>query len=468
VIRHRVFLLPAVLLLAATAGGAVMIAKRPQVAFPHEKHANLFPFCEGCHTVGDGNRATLFPGTDLCARCHDGTQVRTVSWSPPAPRPTLLRYDHVAHARAAVNEQPALECATCHARGPAVVRADPSTCLGCHAHPASDHYETAKCSTCHVPIVQSNAPATLTLELPHPRSHDDSSFVTLHFVAIATAGQTCQFCHTRDQCESCHVNAASIPAIAALPPAPANLRLARIEATYPPPESHRDAAFLSRHGKGVVPASCSTCHTRESCSTCHVERRPAVIADLPARQKTGAQGVTLARKAPFSHAVPQFVTNHGGIAVADRNACATCHTTNWCEQCHSAPAKTAFHPPDFMLSHSSAAYGGRLECSNCHDAKAFCRECHAGGGQVPSGRLLSPVYHDAEPLWLLRHGGAARRGLEGCTACHAQKDCLQCHSTIGAFRVNPHGRDFDARQAQSRNPIICKACHIVDPLGTGG
>ena len=316
--------------------------------------------------------------------------------------------------------------------------------------------------------MQSNAPPELTLELPHPSSHDAATFMTRHADAIEAAGQTCQFCHTRDQCESCHLNAASVPAIVALSPAPAGLRLTRIEAKYPEPASHRDAGFTSNHGRGVQAASCSTCHTRESCSTCHIGRTPALIANLPARPETGAQGVAVEMKAPFSHAIPQFVSNHGGIAVADQNACATCHTTNWCEQCHSAPARTAFHPADFMVSHSAAAYGGRLECSNCHDAKAFCRECHAGGGQVPSGRLLSPVYHDAEPLWLLRHGGAARRGLEGCTTCHAQKDCLQCHSTIGAFRVNPHGRAFDARQAQSRNPIICKACHIVDPLRSGG
>lgn len=77
---------------------------------------------------------------------------------------------------------------------------------------------------------------------------------------------------------------------------------------------------------------------------------------------------------------------------------------------------------------------------------------------------LGQGFHDAEPLWLLRHPQAARQGLESCTSCHTQQDCMQCHSTVGSFQVNPHGRDFDARRAQKRNAAICLACHLGNPL----
>jgi hypothetical protein len=122
-----------------------------------------------------------------------------------------------------------------------------------------------------------------------------------------------------------------------------------------------------------------------------------------------------------------------------------------------------------MLRHSSTAYGRRLECSNCHDAKAFCQDCHrqAGIATAGGGRLRTAL-HDAEPLWLLRHGAAARQGLESCTTCHTQRNCLQCHSEIGAFRINPHGPGFDARRAHAKNPVICFACHLADPLGGSG
>ena len=84
----------------------------------------------------------------------------------------------------------------------------------------------------------------------------------------------------------------------------------------------------------------------------------------------------------------------------------------------------------------------------------------------PVGRL-DASFHDAQPVWLLRHAQAARQGLESCTSCHSQKDCLQCHSQLGAFGINPHGPDFDAARVQKRNPLICFACHVSDPLKKG-
>jgi hypothetical protein len=54
--------------------------------------------------------------------------------------------------------------------------------------------------------------------------------------------------------------------------------------------------------------------------------------------------------------------------------------------------------------------------------------------------------------------------MESCTSCHRQQDCLRCHSDLGAFRVNPHGRDFDARRVAARNPFVCRLCHLHDPV----
>jgi hypothetical protein len=124
-----------------------------------------------------------------------------------------------------------------------------------------------------------------------------------------------------------------------------------------------------------------------------------------------------------------------------------------------------FHPPNFVLRHAAAGYGRRLECATCHNTQLFCRDCHRNSAGLGSTGRLGPRYHDAEPIWLLRHGQAARQTLETCTSCHTQRDCMQCHSTLGAFRVSPHGPGFDARGAQRANPQICRACHVGDPLG---
>jgi hypothetical protein len=124
---------------------------------------------------------------------------------------------------------------------------------------------------------------------------------------------------------------------------------------------------------------------------------------------------------------------------------------------------SGFHPASFSLRHASAAYGQTMECANCHNVEAFCKACHQEAGLSPAARP-GPGFHDAGPLWLLGHGQAARQGLESCASCHRQRDCVQCHSTVGSFRVNPHGPSFDAARASARAPETCRACHLKEPL----
>jgi len=73
------------------------------------------------------------------------------------------------------------------------------------------------------------------------------------------------------------------------------------------------------------------------------------------------------------------------------------------------------------------------------------------------------VFHNAQPLWLLQHGRAARQDLNACATCHQQTYCMQCHSDLGA-RINPHGPGFDAARMASKNPRLCLMCHFINPL----
>jgi hypothetical protein len=282
-----------------------------------------------------------------------------------------------------------------------------------------------------------------------------------------------------------------------MPAAAPALAIPSYAARYPTPASHRGAAWIENHGGEASVESCSTCHTRDSCETCHRASQPRIVEALPARRDGGGPGVVaLTNRAPESHTSPDFARNHGTHAATTMSSCTTCHTRETCGACHEraaqsdaaespaaamrapvadtleGPQRTAgvtsrFHPATFMLRHSSSAYGRRLECANCHDVRVFCRDCHTQTGLSTAGGTgrLRSAFHDAEPLWLLRHARAARQGLESCTACHSQRDCLQCHSQLGAFRINPHGDGFDARRAAQRNAVICFACHIADPLG---
>lgn len=445
--------------------------------FPHLDHEGLFPFCTGCHEgIPEGDEATMYPETSFCAGCHDGVEAAEVDWIPPVPdaEPDNLEFSHPVHIAgvAAEGDEP-LTCGSCHAP-PAASRMtveplEAERCLSCHAHPGEQHVVDADCSTCHVPLARSDLPPERIAGMPAPPSHDQPEFVLeLHGQEALDGTVSCTTCHTRDLCASCHVGGAA-DAIERLDPAPPAMTLPEYRPVYPVPPSHADPDFQNEHGDEVRETENSrvTCHTRDDCTSCHLAPLPAGTTDLPTRESVRAPGVGLAVDAPATHADPYFQENHGVLAAADDDSCASCHTEPFCASCHEAPARPEFHPSNYLARHSADAWGSTTECSSCHQVQASCRACHVQSGLTQTGRL-GAGYHDAEPMWLLRHPQAARQSLESCASCHTQKECLQCHSETGAFQVSPHGPDFDAARARERNPVICRTCHLGDPLGGGG
>ncbi len=462
---------------------AVSARAGEQPAFPHERHARLFPLCTGCHQgVPDGDTAAFYPPATLCARCHDGVHRDSVNWSPPVVRPTVpLKFAHPTHMGAlSAAGDTALECSTCHVpegAGRMAVAPEPvlTACFSCHGHPAAQHFVDAECRTCHVESVEHPDVGEWLATLPYPADHVTSEFLRGEHGRLAQARpERCATCHTQERCTSCHVNAESVPAIAAMPATPPSVKLPRYAAHYFIPPSHSATDFLDTHGGIASVEACSTCHTQNDCVACHAAQPPAEVAAMPRAEDVRAPGVLLQPQPPSSHRVASFTTKHGALAAADPSSCSSCHTRTMCSDCHEAAAVKVvlpqdlagprFHPDNFMAQHSAMAYGRELECASCHNVAAFCRDCHEQAGLGTSGRL-DASFHDAEPNWLLRHGQPARQGLESCAACHEQSDCLQCHSETGSFSVSPHGRDFDPKRAKAKNPAICLACHVKEPVG---
>lgn len=446
--------------------------------FPHLEHQGLFPLCTGCHAgVPDGTLATVYPEPESCAGCHDGVEQPRVDWRP-APRPGgMLAFSHPEHAAEVARDgEEAVECASCHVAeaGPrmAVVPLEPARCLTCHGDDPATHVEASTdCTRCHLPITEVETGESRLPSLSRPADHDAPDFLSAHEPAGTDAVSRCATCHVQERCVACHVDV-RVDAIQALAPAPAAWALPPMEARYPVPASHDDPAFERLHGNPLPDvADCSTCHTRNDCAACHLAPLPAPADQLPARpageradtprvaRPSGGPGVGLEGRLPASHESPFFVAAHPTVAAAASESCASCHTQSYCAACHDAPRAPGYHPANFVTRHAAAVGSQAMECSNCHNTQAFCRQCHVEMGFGAQGRLGSG-YHDAEPLWLLRHGQGARQGLEQCASCHTQRDCLQCHSQFGAFKVNPHGPDFDAERARARNPWICSACHI--------
>ncbi|MCA9738419.1 MAG: hypothetical protein R3E98_06500 [Gemmatimonadota bacterium] len=459
---------------AAGAGGLAVGAaaqEPPEVPFPHEEHAGLFPLCASCHAGAEvaAGSVALYPEPTRCAQCHDGVDEARVTWAAPSTPPSNVRFAHGVHeARVETAGDSALACATCHAPRPddawAVQRAVTDSCWTCHAHPATEHYADAECSTCHVPLAETRFPVARVAALPEPPDHDRPDFLAESHGAglIPDDLARCATCHTQERCTSCHVR--TIEQIAAMPVASATLELPPFDAHYPTPASHLEPGFAWAHAPepDLGATACGTCHTQDDCTSCHVAPIPVPVQPLPSRSATRAPGVGLVRAEPDSHLRPFFATDHGALAAGSLASCSGCHTTETCTQCHDAPRSGGFHPSAFAARHAAEAFGATMDCATCHSTEAFCRACHVEAGLGSTGRL-GPGYHDAEPLWLLRHGQPARQALESCAGCHQQRDCLQCHSTTGSFQVSPHGPDFDADRAWERSAPTCLACHVADP-----
>ena len=478
--------------------------------FQHGRHAGLFPLCTGCHESAATERAPrgLYPQTEQCGSCHDGVDVDSVTWSGPTPSATHLDFDHAVHARAVIADgQERTPCEGCH-QAPAgdrwdVVRASEAGCATCHTR--SDHLEQTPCRTCHVAVAASAVPADRVAEWSPPASHSRPTYLADHGTALTdgAVGDQCATCHTRDQCLDCHVSGlgageesfpATLPSLLAL----------SLDPRYPTPPDHAAPDWLAAHGRELDAADCVTCHTRDDCASCHPAPLPAAAASLTPRRPAAAPGVAVSRRLPLNHQIPGFDQRHGDLSAA-APSCGGCHAEVTCVRCHggdptpaagastrvrasivagaihqpptrvrpssrataAAPMTSAvptagFHPPAYELQHAPDAWNGLLECANCHETQTFCRACHQDAGVSASGRL-GAGYHDAQPFWLLRHAQPARQALESCAGCHTQRECLQCHSSTGAFRISPHGSDFDADGMRERAGRMCFACHLGGP-----
>ena len=491
----------------ATAQVATTTSANAPVKFPHAKHDKLFPQCAGCHAgIPTGDKATSFPDTATCGECHNNRDQKKVAWSGPVKSASNLKFSHVTHK--AETDAEGGKCITCHATPDAkwmhVDRAKPEGCQSCHTHKRTGHLTPDnRCSTCHVPLAKATALSVARIAaFPKPDSHSKSDFAQKHSVSGADLQAQCMTCHAKESCARCHVNGSAIANKFELAK---DARVASIvagkSAAYVVPASHRKADFIEYgHGPSAKTSvqTCANCHARSSCQTCHTGTAGATtIADVPTPEPGGATGIQLKTNVlPWRTLLEQstlggrialgpakvppeiltgkearnaqvhpagFAKTHGAQAAVGRVNCEGCHAKSFCAQCHSGENTRRFHVANFAARHAPEAYGREADCQQCHSREVFCRGCHLQNG-IASKAKGGIGYHNAVPLWALQHGQAARQGLQSCTSCHTQKDCMQCHAQ-GTRGINPHGPNFDARAQWRANRLICLRCHFKDPLG---
>jgi hypothetical protein len=480
-IRLRASSLVVVLLGAFALLGAAL-ATDP---FDHAQHSTLFVRCETCHAGVTQPGKSLWPSPQECSTCHDGKIEKDVPWTPRAgPLPSNLRFTHEAHARAFRGEQKrdsTLTCAQCHrpegGKWMTVQREVMSKCLDCH-QVRTPHFDApaSQCATCHVPFWQMPAGVTAATVATWkaPSSHEAPDFQSKHGALAAPVSvkganyqvsPSCATCHARDYCITCHVNAPEVPAIQALQPDARSLAMKHDSVKAP--ASHAAPTFIAMHGqklsKKQLMQTCGACHTAESCVACH-QVPPAQVRSLAVAGPGRAPGVAPVRARPVSHGM-NYTDGHASQAAARPQNCAGCHVQEHCMQCHrpSGGTQGSFHPADYLSRHPVAAYSRETSCADCHNPGQFCQTCHLQNGLSAENRFVGggAVYHDANPLFASGHGTAARRGLESCVSCHAERDCMACHSAVGGRKFNPHGPNFPAEKLRKANPQMCLACHTL-------
>lgn len=444
--------------LGATAGLAAGRARQADTpGFPHARHAKLFPTCVGCHEgMTTGDTAAMFPPASSCANCHDGRRAKPVAWRAAAIAPTNLRFDHRRHARLTDSAGTRVDCLTCHAAGGAgaarawmvVGRAQPATCLDCHAHAASSHLAAdSRCETCHVPLARAVALSDSDVaHFPKPPSHAAPDFLAAHGRLAAREIERCATCHAQESCARCHVNAATLRPIAQLASDPRVARLVRdVPATYPVPASHRRAGFATEHG-ALAEANvrrCATCHAQESCRACHIGRLGSrTIEQLPRVGPGGARGVQL--RPPRPGAAPAWPTSDpageatpGAVRAWSGSLAGVARTPAMLAALRELPVDTPpppaarpdtarvhvvrVHPADFVRTHGPIAASGRLDCAGCHQER-FCVSCHQSIGE----RNFHPFD------FVARHASEAQSGEMRCTSCHnTEVFCRSCHREVG-------------------------------------
>lgn len=379
----------------------VAALQEPSQGFDHLQHKALFPSCVTCHAAAESKGAALWPEPASCAACHDGTIEKTVVWrAPSAARRTNLRFDHIDHA--------------------AKAKSKPAACTGCHT--------------------EVGEPRMAVRDVVVKRCLDCHGVQVAHLAAPDTA------------CSTCHV-----------PLARAATLTRRDVAGFHAPPSHAAPNFMTRAGHGAVSretmgASCATCHAREFCYQCHAGTAPPrAVAWLPPDPRSTA---IAARAAPVSHG-DNFADRHRVEAAASTTRCAGCHVRADCLDCHrpnAASGSGGYHPDGFLTRHPAAAYSREVSCADCHNVGSFCTACHARAG-LSAANVLRAGYHDARRFFVAGHGQAARQGLESCASCHAERDCLTCHSALGGRRFNPHGPGFNADRMRRKNFEVCTVCH---------
>ena len=351
--------------------------------------------CLDCHGITGSH---LDVDRNACATCHlrltdAPTLTREAIARFPRPAshsaPDFLAGGHGRRARPGgrptTSASIAANCATCHSR---------NLCLTCHVN-APESMEIRA-------LGLDSRPPVYTATQSVPVNHAAPDFLRTHGRNARATTSTCTVCHTQESCMTCHVGVppraigvlphagegrAAGAQLTRRPPAShtaefreghgpeANARPATCESCHERstclschrPDGGRQQGyhpqnFLTRHPSSAYARSsnCSDCHNpAQFCQRCHQQ------SGLAANARLGSVG--------YHDAFRGFSLGHGQAARQSLESCASCHAERDCTTCHSAVnGGYRFNP------HGPGFNAARAQAKN----PSMCIACH--GRAIPT------------------------------------------------------------------------------------
>ncbi len=242
--------------------------------------------------------------------------------------------------------------------------------------------------------------------------HEKAESSTIGSDDLLPEMETCYSCHDEDMdCASCHK----------LPDDP--VILPRVE-SFSAKFNHKlhvdnDVACITCHAgitdKEEVESAmhlpdmnlCMTCHetpaTKAGCYSCHL---------------------TTENLKPSDHEVA-WDKNHGMFGESGQENCKSCHTENYCIDCHQGEnTMHEAHAPQFIVTHGLSYMVRESDCASCHASKQFCIDCHM------HANTIRPADHRLPGWEASGHAETARIDFDRCSVCHQPDEvlCVQCHN----------------------------------------
>jgi len=208
--------------------------------------------------------------------------------------------------------------------------------------------------------------------------------------------------------------------------------------------------------------------TMDGCARCHRLADDGQAEPSPFSSASGACSTCHTSNfdlEPASHKAPDFMAEHGKLAVEQDDAvkeaqaelakepkttpnkdkyaqavknvpsiktineCYTCHDKKFCTDCHGGVEMP--HPANFTTTHAAVAKTNSAACAKCHNVNAdganSCSSCHHSDPNVAGYKFTT------EAAWLNKDHAtmAQKNGPASCFTCHSPIDCSKCHASGG-------------------------------------